>query len=57
MAILGSGTLIREELYCTGQPGASVSTSTTLYNSNTGYKLTYSSNGSNWSYTGTWSYV
>jgi hypothetical protein len=36
---------------------ASVSTSTTLYNSNTGYKLTYSSNGSNWSYTGTWSYV
>lgn len=34
-----------------------MSTSTTLYNSNTGYKLTYSSNGSNWSYTGTWSYV
>ena len=36
---------------------ASVSTSTTLYNSNTGYKLIYNSNGSNWTYTGTWSYV
>jgi len=35
----------------------SVSTSTNIYNSSTGYKLTYNSNGSTWSYTGTWSYV
>jgi len=36
MAILGSGTLIREELYCTGQPAAQTSTSTswTTFNIN-----------------------
>jgi hypothetical protein len=33
---------------------ASVSTSTTLYESGVDYILTYSSNGSAWSYTGTW---
>jgi hypothetical protein len=36
---------------------ASISSTTTIYQSGTGYKLRYSSNGSNWSYTGIWSYV
>jgi len=36
---------------------ASVSTSTSIYNSSTGYKLIYQSNGSTWAYTGTWSTI
>lgn len=35
----------------------SVAATTTLYDSSTGYKLIYQSNGSTWNYTGTWSYV
>jgi hypothetical protein len=35
----------------------SVSATTTLYDNSTGYKLIYSSNGSTWNYTGSWSYV
>jgi hypothetical protein len=35
----------------------SVGATTNLYNSSTGFKLTYSSNGSSWTYTGAWSYV
>lgn len=35
----------------------SVSSSTTLYNSSLGYKLSYYSNGSTWIYTGSWSFV
>jgi hypothetical protein len=35
----------------------SVGATTTLYNSATGFKLIYSSNGTVWNYTGTWSYV
>ena len=35
----------------------SVGATTTLYNSATGYKLIYSSNGTTWNYTGAWSYV
>jgi len=35
----------------------SVGATTTLYNSATGYKLIYSSNGTTWNYTGSWSYV
>ena len=34
-----------------------VSASTTIYNSSTGFSLTYQSNGSSWIYTGSWSYV
>jgi hypothetical protein len=34
-----------------------VSASTTIYNSSTGFSLTYQSNGSSWVYTGSWSYV
>jgi len=40
MAILGSSNLIREELYCTGQPGASVSSSTSWF--------TFNINGTNY---------
>ena len=36
---------------------ASVSTSTTLTVSGTGYKLIYQSNGTTWNYTGTWSTI
>jgi len=36
---------------------ASVSTSTTLYESGVDYKLVYQSNGTAWSYTGTWSTI
>jgi hypothetical protein len=35
----------------------SVGASTTLYNSSTGFSLTYQSTGSSWVYTGSWSYV
>ena len=35
----------------------SVGATTTLYNSATGFKLIYSSNGTTWNYTGAWSYV
>jgi hypothetical protein len=35
----------------------SVGATTTLYNSATGFKLIYSSNGTTWNYTGSWSYV
>lgn len=35
----------------------SVGASTTIYDSATGFKLIYSSNGSIWNYTGSWSYV
>jgi hypothetical protein len=35
----------------------SVGASTTIYDSATGFKLIYSSNGSTWNYTGSWSYV
>lgn len=35
----------------------SVAATTTLFDSSTGYKLIYQSNGSSWNYTGTWSYV
>jgi len=35
----------------------SVGATTTLYNSSTGFKLVYSSNGTTWNYTGVWSYV
>jgi hypothetical protein len=35
----------------------SVGATTTLYNSATGFKLIYSSNGTVWNYTGAWSYV
>lgn len=35
----------------------SVNSTTTLYDSTTGYKLIYQSNGTSWSYTGSWSYV
>jgi hypothetical protein len=35
----------------------SVGATTTLYNSATGFKLIYTSNGTVWNYTGAWSYV
>jgi hypothetical protein len=35
----------------------SVGASTTIYDSATGFKLIYSSNGTTWNYTGSWSYV
>ena len=35
----------------------SVGATTTLFNSATGFKLIYSSNGTTWNYTGAWSYV
>lgn len=35
----------------------SVAATTTLFDSGTGYKLIYQSNGTTWNYTGTWSYV
>ena len=35
----------------------SVAASTNLYDSYTGFKLIYTSDGSTWNYTGTWSYV
>ena len=35
----------------------SVNSTTTLYDSTVGYRLIYQSNGSTWSYTGSWSYV
>jgi hypothetical protein len=35
----------------------SVAATTTLFDSATGYKLIYQSNGTTWNYTGTWSVV
>jgi hypothetical protein len=35
----------------------SVAATTTLFDSATGFKLIYQSNGSTWNYTGSWSYV
>ena len=35
----------------------SVAATTTLFDSATGFKLVYQSNGSTWNYTGSWSYV
>jgi hypothetical protein len=35
----------------------SVGATTTLFDSSTGYKLIYQSNGTTWNYTGAWSYV
>jgi hypothetical protein len=35
----------------------SVGATTTLFDSGTGYKLIYQSNGTTWNYTGAWSYV
>ena len=35
----------------------SVAASTTIYESSTGFKLIYQSNGASWVYTGVWSYV